>query len=468
MLQFEAIQTDCFTSLKPYFAAQRTRLSDFSVGFQFMWQKHLGLEYALEANCLILREHFEGNLYYHYPVAIDGGEESEKAAIALIEKDCRDRDVSLHFTNVPKTKLFSLITRGGQSWKVENCRRWRDYLYAAEDFKTFAGKKYAGQRNHVNKFKKLYPDWKFHRFERGDEEALIAFLKEYEGVQRSKKTFLANEEMDEVFRIVPYIGEFGLLCGYITVGEKIVACSVGERCGDTLMIHVEKGLREYESVSPCMAQEFARAFGDGVEFINRMDDAGDKGLRKSKLQYLPYEILDKYNVTPVRAIETVSRIPVLKSERLTLAPLKEKDAKTYRRLAADVERNRYWGYDWRVETKEKKPSAAWFLALAQGEFKARREMPFGLYFEGRLVGEAVLHRFGYSDEAEIGVRVLPEEEGKGFASEAVDRLAEYAFFKARARSGGGETLPRERTVGTNAPPRGHEGVRKGRNFHLLL
>ena len=35
-------------------------------------------------------------------------------------------------------------------------RRWSDYIYSFEEAMTFKGKKYSGQRNHINKFKKLY------------------------------------------------------------------------------------------------------------------------------------------------------------------------------------------------------------------------------------------------------------------------------------------------------------------------
>jgi len=39
----------------------------------------------------------------------------------------------------------------------------------------------------------------------------------------------------------------------------------------------------------------------------------------------------------------------------------------------------------------------------------------------------VLWRFGYRAEAEIGVRLLPEYEGFGYAAEAARGAAEYAF-----------------------------------------
>ena len=56
-------------------------------------------------------------------------------------------------------------------------------------------------------------------------------------------------------------------------------------------------------------------------------------------------------------------------------------------------------------------------------------MPLGIYFHGDLIGEVVLHRFGYTAEAEIGVRLLEPYEGYGFAREAVRGYTDFAFTR---------------------------------------
>ena len=94
-----------------------------------------------------------------------------------------------------------------------------------------------------------------------------------------------------------------------------------------------------------------------------------------------------------------------------------------------MERNRFWGYDWREDAPSAAPQAGWFLAFARNLFRDKMELPLGIYVDGALAGEAVLHRFGYHAEAEVGVRLLPEAEGKGYAAEAVRALCAYAFEK---------------------------------------
>ena len=50
----------------------------------------------------------------------------------------------------------------------------------------------------------------------------------------------------------------------------------------------------YQMLVAQFAQHFAT---EGIAFINREDDAGDPGLRTSKLSYHPIALLEKYTVT---------------------------------------------------------------------------------------------------------------------------------------------------------------------------
>ena len=426
MLTFSKTSKEDVVRFAPYFARQTTHISDFSLCFQFMWHKHFTPEYAVVEDCLVLKERYAGKTWFHYPLPKSGDAEAARRAVARLEEDCRDNEVRLHFTNVPEEAVPWLVLRYGREVSVTNIRRWQDYLYEAEAFRTYAGGKYAGQRNHVNKFKKNFPDWSFGVYTPAMEAELFAFLREYESTQRAKGSRLADEEMNEVYELIPEIGRFGLLCGVLRAGGRIVACSVGERCGDMVVVHVEKALRGCEGAYPMVAQQFALAFTDGAKYINRMDDAGDMGLRKSKLQYLPCRLVGKYNVTPRRAIDGVSRLPRLKTERLVLAPVRDEDAAVYARLARDIQRNRWWGYDWRDDAPPEPPDT-YFLSFARDLFRSKMELSLGIYREGALVGEAVLHRFGYVAQAEVGVRLLPEAEGNGYAAEAVAALCRYAF-----------------------------------------
>ena len=242
-------------------------------------------------------------------------------------------------------------------------------------------------------------------------------------------TQLDANNTEQMAALFENIEKLGLSAGFLRAGGKIVAFSAGEVCGDTMFVHVEKALRGYPGAYPAMAQAFAQAFcGENVRYINREDDSGDMGLRKSKLQYLPAALLDKYNIAVKRTFDSLSELPVIHTERLVLKEVADEDAAAFAAMDKDDELNRYWGANWR-DYAPKNPSDKWFLKDIRSDFKKKRELPLGIYFENALVGEVVLHRFGYQSEAEIGMRVMRPWQGRGFAREALLGLMEYGFCK---------------------------------------
>lgn len=428
-MRFEKFTFDHILRLLPVLRAQNTRLSNYTPGTAFVWGKYLDTHFAEAEGCLILRDRYVKQEYFYYPVSPSGDEEAQRRALCAIEEYCRNENVRLHFTAIPRDKLPELVLRYGSELHLSDIRRWRDYLYEKENFQNYPGGKYSGQRNHVNKFKKTYPDWQFCAYTPADAAEVRAFLEEYAASQYAKEEMYADEEMKGAFALFENIEKLGLSAGFLRAGGKIVAFSAGEVCGDTMFVHVEKALRGYPGAYPAMAQAFAQAFcGENVRYINREDDSGDMGLRKSKLQYLPAALLDKYNIAVKRTFDSLSEMPVIHTERLVLKEVAEDAAAAFAAMDKDDELNRYWGANWR-DYAPKNPSDKWFLKDIRSDFKKKRELPLGIYFENSLVGEVVLHRFGYQSEAEIGMRVMRPWQGRGFAREALLGLMEYGFCK---------------------------------------
>lgn len=429
MLEFKRLTNDDIIRFADYFRKCKLHLSEYSAAFKVMWQDYYTEYYAQTEGCLVLKEYFQGRTYFHYPLSLDGDEAAEEKALDEIEKYCRQNDVRMHFTSIPKEKISDFVIRYGYDVTVNNKRRWRDYLYNAQDFVEFAGKKFSGQRNHLNKFRKLYPDYQFCTLTSKDSEEITAFLKEFAERQIAKGTVIAREELQSVYNVTEVLDTLNLKAGGIRVGGKLVSYSVGEVCGDQLIIHVEKALTQYEGIYATTSHEFAAHFvEDDIKFINREDDSGDAGLRKSKLQYNPVALVDKYNVIPKRSIDGLSHLPHLESERIQIKEITDINANEFYRLEYDKERNKYWGYYW-WEHISYEPTPEYFMRGIREDFKNKEEIPLGIFFEGALAGEVVLHKFGYRNDCEIGVRLLPEYEGKGLAREALVRLMQYAFFE---------------------------------------
>ena len=78
---------------------------------------------------------------------------------------------------------------------------------------------------------------------------------------------------------------------------RVAGFSAGEIVGDTLIIHIEKADIAYEGIYQVLVNEYAKCFvTPDVRYINREEDVGDEGMRRSKESYHPVRLLEKYLV----------------------------------------------------------------------------------------------------------------------------------------------------------------------------
>jgi RimJ/RimL family protein N-acetyltransferase len=325
---------------------------------------------------------------------------------------------------VPREKLSEIAKRYANI-ETRTQRNLSDYLYLAEDFREFAGKKYAGQRNHIRKFYAKYPNAVFREFTEADAEKIAIFRSEFEKTF-DKTSYGAKNELERAWQMLRFIGSPFFRCGGFELEGRIISLCISEVCGDTLIDHIEKAFPEYEGIYPAMVQAFAGMFTGDVTYINREDDAGSRGLRTSKLQYQPCAILDKLQVRIHSELYYIEKIPTVRTVRLTLDAIRESDIPAYNRLCLDIERNRYWGYDYREVCEN--PDETYFYLDQKKDFGSSQAMNFAIRLHDEMIGELIIYHFDFRGGAEIGVRILPEYEKNGYATEAYAAACDYALY----------------------------------------
>ena len=425
MLQFTPIDEQYAPLLRKYYSQCTYRLCEYSLGVKLMWKDHWHPEFAENHGCLVVVNHSAhyGHMF-DFPIPLPG-EGDVDAALDDIDAWCVEKGSAPSFGVVPEEERERLMRRYPYT-TVDSDRVWQDYFYHAENLSTFAGRHYSGQRNHINKFHKLYPDAVYRELTPADHGAVEDFWQEFHKVF-NKEDAEAKLEVCYARRIMEQAGAEWVKAGCVEVDGKIVAISLAEVCGDTLVCHIEKGLPQYEGVYPFMVQSFAAAHSQGLTWINREDDAGDRGLRTSKLQYLPAFLGAKVRVLARNELSGRETIPVLKTERLILDEIREEDKGEYNRLCLDDERNRWWGYDYRGDLKGEW-TEDYFLSVAREDFRNKQAVNFAIRLDGKFIGEAVLYHFDYKGGAELGCRILPEYAGNGYGAEAFRRAAEWSLY----------------------------------------
>ncbi len=426
MLEFKPVTRQDASKLRKYYQDCHYGLCEYSVGTKLMWRQTLRPFWAEAAGCLLMRYGEPGRWSFDYPVP--GPEGDEDAALESIEEYCRESGASPKFSIVPESKTCRLLSRYPYV-KVSDIRTWRDYIYYREDLQLFAGRRYSGQRNHIKKFHTQWPEAAFRPLTAGDDAVIQQFWADYEAEFPKGDNAKAISELKLAKQMLKMLNKSYFLAGGMFDGEKLIALSMAEKCGDTLIIHIEKALYSYTGVYPALVQEFATAFGDGCRWINREDDAGDRGLRTSKLQYGPAKLGSKFCFEAQNELQRhVDTIPTLTTERLTLDAMTEADIPAYNALVLDGERNRWWGYD-DVGGLGGPVTERSFFEVAERDFQARQAVNFAVRLDGKLIGEAVLYHFDCRGSAELGCRIDGAYAGNGYGTEAFAAVANWALYK---------------------------------------
>jgi len=292
MLTFEPITADNILTTSAYFKYKISRTSDYTIGAMYMWRGFYNTSFTVYDGMILYKVKFMNRTSFTIPV----GNGSRPKAMEALKEYCRDKEIPLWFCTVPEEALPILVNEFKGNIPCKPSRDWADYLYLAQDLAAMSGRRYSGQRNHINKFKKLYPNYSYQRITADNLNRVIDFLMDYEK-NHSKEASLAKEELTRTLELIPFLDKFNLPGGFIEVDGTIVAISIGEIVNDTLYCHIEKANRDYPGSYQMIVKEFASdMLTNGISYINREEDVGDEGLRTSKLSYHPVQLLDKYCV----------------------------------------------------------------------------------------------------------------------------------------------------------------------------
>ncbi len=285
---FEKMNLSHVPLLKEAFSRCESRICDQTLGGSVMWRNCFHTTIARDEECVYLQSEYEpGKFAFTPPLG------NLEAGVKRLAAYCEKTGQALSFCSVSdleKEKIEAVLP----DLVSHPTRDWFDYLYLREKLMTLSGKKLSGQRNHLNYFLKTYTDWRFVPI--GEENLSLA--QEYFGRysrETEKDSVFFQEEKKAVSDVLDHLDVYGFQGGMITVGDQVVALSLGERVGDTFFIHIEKADRAFRGAYQMILTQMLRHYTcEEVIYVNREEDVGDPGLRYSKEAYHPERLLAKY------------------------------------------------------------------------------------------------------------------------------------------------------------------------------
>lgn len=276
--------------ISSYFEKAQSRSCERTFVNVYLWPRHYKVQYAIIEDTLVFRDSGK-NLSFTYPA---GEPENVKKALEFLMEYCKEKDVPFILYNVTPHMFAQLDKWYPKKFFIEYNRDLADYVYETEKLASLAGKKLHGKRNHINKFKALYPDWSYEPLNDDNVEDCFQMALKWRNKNGCEDDPEKNAEMCVTLNSLRLYKELGLKGGVLKADGKIVAFTVGEPVSDdTFVVHIEKAFAEVDGAYPMINQQFVQHECMEYEYVNREEDTGAEGLRKAKLSYRPAFLEEK-------------------------------------------------------------------------------------------------------------------------------------------------------------------------------
>ena len=290
MLDFQKITPSMRAEFETYLLPLK-KSCEYSFTNLFLWGRQRA---TFIDGYLVLFSHFDRRAVYPFPA----GQGDVRPALAAIIQDARERGILCCITGLSQENMGLLEQLYPGKFTFQCDRDSFDYVYNIDDLADLKGRKYQKKRNHVNKFRSLYPNW-------CTEEMTEAHLPRVR--EMTAQWFDARQKMDPtgnylleqraLERAFDHFEGLGLDGMVLLDGERIVAFTMASRLSeDTFDVHFEKALEDvegaYAAINQAFAQHLRNKYPD-IRYLDREDDLGLEGLRKAKLSYYPDHLKEK-------------------------------------------------------------------------------------------------------------------------------------------------------------------------------
>lgn len=255
--------------------------------WRFLYQTQL----AFTDDFLVLRFYVDGALSYMMPV----GEGDPTRLLALLEEDAHRMGHPFQLSGVCEHTRSMLEQAQPGRLRFSTNRDLADYLYRRTDLAELKGKRYQAKRNHVNRFERMYPHHVYRPLGAEQVDECLALESQWmEHAATHGQQALADERRSLTYAL-RHFDELDLTGGALYVDGHIVAFTFGSPVNaHTFDVCIEKADTRFDGVYSAINQQFALHLPEQYVFLNREEDLGIEGLRKSKLSYHPESILMKY------------------------------------------------------------------------------------------------------------------------------------------------------------------------------
>ncbi len=289
MISFQTPTPEDRAMLHPLFLRSPYLGCEYSFANIYFWGTQ---QFALVEDEIVLFSHWGGRSMYAYPST-----NKLDRILPALREDAAQRGIPLRLTSVPEAVMAEIERLFPGEYGFALYRNGFDYLYEIDKLTELRGKKLQQKRNHIHRFEEQTGHWYTRPItEENIEECRRMVSRWYDEhgemeVDYSLEKVAIRRAFDGFFSL----GMEGLaLCA----DGALVALTMGNRLRENVFdVNFEKAYTHIPGTYPLINREFARYLHEkypAIRYLNREDDMGLAGLRKSKLSYHPDLLLEKY------------------------------------------------------------------------------------------------------------------------------------------------------------------------------
>lgn len=291
-IEDQTLFTNIFANIKP-------NTSELTFPYLYMWKKDYNLKFAVVADhlCMISQSRIYDPFAF-CPIPVDGKRDDSKflKALKAIEDYFNHHHLPLMFGRVEESRLDELRMAYGSSMKEEYLDSASDYVYNASDLINLAGKKFSGKRNHISQFMRNYGEYAYIPVDESNLSECKRILDEWCD-KNENCVHPDNCERYAGYELLDNWSRLKMKGALLKVDGRFEAFTAGELLNpETAVVRLEKGNSEIHGIYTVINRDFCAHEWSGVKYINREEDLGLEGLRKSKHSYNPVFMIRKFLV----------------------------------------------------------------------------------------------------------------------------------------------------------------------------
>lgn len=289
MLNFKLIEKSDIIEFRKYYDYSSAIGCDLNLLNAYLWRNEYNIKFAVFDDTLIKAYFTDDGIIWGYCLPTG---KNIKGALNQVLIDASERGITPAFVMLTNGQRALLESVYPSKFTYVRSPENQDYIYLTKDLVLLSGKKFHGKRNHISRFYKTYLDTRFETLDNSNVDDAMRIVTEWcKENNFNPDTYEEAKVIKEAFEIRE---EFNMSGALLYVEDKPVAMTLGSEISPKVFdVNFEKALRAYDGVYAVINNEFAKTLTQ-YEYINREEDMGIEGLRRAKLSYNPYLILDRF------------------------------------------------------------------------------------------------------------------------------------------------------------------------------